>query len=255
MAWPGTQHQPPGAGSSPAGTTAPYQLEPWRHHQPGCYCAADPQPGRPAGAVLELRLHRQQHPAVAPIAHEASHISPIQLSASTTPGLCQLTALRHLDAAGTRFSVQLLAHMTDLQELKLQHAQVEGPGSLSVLTGLTDLKHLALPESERLQAVLVSQADSAAITASSQLTYLDINTSLDSSDECLNAFQGSKQLPHLVELRISLLGLCDERTAALVAKCCPNLQRLWLGSEDVFDDADQAAAIMEVDWYLEDALR
>jgi hypothetical protein len=30
---------------------------------------------------------------------------------------------------------------------------------------------------------------------------------------------------------------------------------LCFGSEDVFDDPEQAAAIMGVDWYLEDALR
>jgi hypothetical protein len=172
---------------------------------------------------------QQMPPSLNKLVVSAAGSSGLQLSASTTPGLCQLTALRHLEAPGTVLSVELLAHMTALPELKLHGAQLEGPGSLSVLTGLTHLKHLALPEREVLAAVLVSPADTAAITASSQLTYLDVKNSLDSSDECLQAFQG-KQLPHLIELRISLPGLCDERTAPLVAKCCPNPSTvvLWL---------------------------
>jgi hypothetical protein len=131
--------------------------------------------------------------------------------------------------------------MTSLQMLDLAQASLEGPGGLSVLTGLTQLQHLALPKAEEAEPVLQGTAGLAAITASSQLTYLDISTSLESSHECLQAFQG-KKLPHLVELRISLPGLSDERTAPLVAKCCPNLLRLWCGSDTDPGEADREAA-------------
>jgi Leucine-rich repeat (LRR) protein len=124
------------------------------------------------------------------------------------------------------FGLDLLASLTGLEQLDLSKTALVGPRTLSVLTGLTCLQHLVLPKWHLLCEVLQHSADLTAITASSQLTHLDITHSLSSSAECVQAFP--RQLPHLVSLHLSVPEVCEEPAASHVATHCPNLKGLWL---------------------------
>jgi hypothetical protein len=75
--------------------------------------------------------------------------------------------------------------------------------------------------------VLQSQADTAAITASSQLTYLDITDSFSSGPEALAVFQG-RHLPALEVLCASTPHIDDILTASHIRRCCKNLEEMTL---------------------------
>jgi hypothetical protein len=110
--------------------------------------------------------------------------SDLVCSPSTTPGLTQLTALQWLGVDSVaRFDLAALVNSKQLQHLKLRDLKLsndpaagQGP-QLCVLQHLTRLQHLDLPTHEESPDSLAGATaqDFAALTASSQLTYLDIS--------------------------------------------------------------------------------
>ena len=150
----------------------------------------------------------------------------LSLSPSSTPGLMQLTALQELEVSKVgRFDADLLSSMPRLQRLVLRHLQLaDEDAGLSVLNQLTCLQHLAIS----LPHAAIEQAP--ALTASSQLTFLDISNNLVLQPGYEHMFPAGRQLPQLRELRatMALLGSCpvvDE-----FVRCCPALEVLHLGS-------------------------
>jgi hypothetical protein len=105
-------------------------------------------------------------------------------SPSTTPGLTQLTALQWLGVDSVaQFDAAALVNFKQLQHLHLGRLKLitdrdggQGP-QLSVLQHLTRLQHLDLPTHEESPGSLAGATaqDFAALTASSQLTYLNIS--------------------------------------------------------------------------------
>jgi hypothetical protein len=57
----------------------------------------------------------------------------------------KLTALQDLDVSSGAISLDLLAALTALETMDIGRADLEGPGTLSVLTALTDLTFMVLP--------------------------------------------------------------------------------------------------------------
>jgi hypothetical protein len=122
--------------------------------------------------------------------------------------------------------MEVLANMTSLKFLNLSKSDIEGPGTLSALTALTQLTYLSLPYIA-LQ-VTPSDPDVAAVTASSQLVELIINDTYLTADTCKHLFPAGRQLLQLTQLCASLDLVHDGREAARVAACCPNLECIIL---------------------------
>jgi hypothetical protein len=119
--------------------------------------------------------------------------------------------------------LDLLAPLTSLKFLDVGHADLEGPGILSVLTALTQLSYLVLPFLD--DSIIQSDADAAAVTASPQLQLLNITVTWLTADKCRHLFPAGRQL---TKLSASLDLIRDGRAAALVAACCPNLKYIIL---------------------------
>lgn len=83
---------------------------------------------------------------------EHSNQHALEMSSSSTPGMCQLTALQDLSVVGVagddscKFHVEMLSSLTALTKIDVVGCQVmAGPGPrLVVLTGLTRLQHLQM---------------------------------------------------------------------------------------------------------------
>jgi hypothetical protein len=176
----------------------------------------------------------------------------LTLAVETTPAIATLTALRWLAVDGVSgFSAALLRDMSSLQHLALGHdtalladAPAEGQAgglSLSVLSGLTQLQHLELPQTcDELEADPTA-ADIEALTASSQLTCLIIDGGLVKQGQYRQLCSMTRQLPrgrrrtenrrlpHLKELQATMGLLARARDVSAFVQCCPNLERLDLG--------------------------
>ena len=159
------------------------------------------------------------------------HLNRI-LSASTAPGLCALTALKKFEVHDVSVeeytvAVELLAYMTSLQLLDLKDTELGVPGTLSVLTALTQLTSLRLPILDS-EVTLLSNADTAAVTASPQLVKLDLSDSWLTADKCQHLFPATRQLLQLTRLDVNIDLIHDGPEASRVAACCPNLASITL---------------------------
>jgi hypothetical protein len=165
------------------------------------------------------------------------------LSSTTARSLAQLTALRHLElqGEGNNMCPSILLHMQQLQHLEISNMTSDGLVTLlNALESMKQLQHLCLnapawAPMQPLQGEAMQQY--AALTASSQLTRLDLTY-----DEHLLAdgvaqymFAEGKQLPHL---KVLWFGLEDydcsdlplpigEGDLARIAAACPALEQLW----------------------------
>lgn len=133
--------------------------------------------------VLHLSLPALTLSRPAPLSHSPTvtltHFmsqGPI-ISPSTTPRLCELTALRDLFVAQAKaFHVAILSSLTNLTSLSAGPlASAPGEPSLSVLTALTQLQLLELFDVHATQPAFNSLGDWAAVTASQALTRLDLS--------------------------------------------------------------------------------
>ena len=170
----------------------------------------------------------------------------ITLAPGSTPAVAQLTALQWLEvtyAAG--FSTAVLRSMSSLQHLAVRSASLLPAATgdddnqdseesdeeearevdLSVLRGLTQLQHLELPVGGAEHAAADPEADVAALTASSQLTCLDIAGLVEQQHYC-SIFPEGRRLPELRELRATMGLLGSSGDAEALTQCCPNLERL-----------------------------
>ena len=159
----------------------------------------------------------------------------VTLAPNSTPAVAQLTALQWLEvncAAG--FSTAVLRSMSSLRHLDVQHTPLlaaagdgdNGDIDLAVLNGLTQLQHLELPiEPLADEAAVGPEADVAALTASSQLTYLNIER-LVAHQHYRKMFAEGRQLPKLKELHATMGVLGTADNAQALVRCCPNLERL-----------------------------
>jgi hypothetical protein len=164
---------------------------------------------------------------------DGGHLNRI-LSASTAPGLCALTALKNFEVhdvsdeeEGYTVAVELLAYMTSLQLLDLKNTKLGVPGTLSVLTALTKLTSLRLPILDS-EVTLLSNADTAAVTASPQLVKLNLSDSWLRADKCQHLFPATRQLLQLTRLDVNIDLIHDGPEASRVAACCPNLASITL---------------------------
>jgi hypothetical protein len=178
---------------------------------------------------------------------------PVELSVASTPAVAAPTGLRWLevDRAGG-FSAALLRDMSSLQYLAVRGTSLlaevereEGESDneeddthmlgLTVLSSLTQLQHLELPQTPDHLTVELTEADVAALTASIQLTCLIIDGGLVPQEQYCYMWPAEEvgvqiKLPELKELRatMGMLGIADD--AAAMVGCCPKLERLDLGT-------------------------
>lgn len=155
---------------------------------------------------------------------------PLLLSADNTPGLTQPTTLQWLDVSDVVFDLALLASLQSLRHVAIEGALaaapvgVQGVG-LAVLSSLTALEHLKLtPHTLPNQP---TSADIAALTASSQLTYLDIGSGI-ARGHYSHMFPAGRQLQQLRGLRATMGIMARTQDTITLARCCPNLQQLEL---------------------------
>jgi hypothetical protein len=123
----------------------------------------------------------------------------------------------------------MLTALTSLEELQF-YVPFNAPGTLSVLAALTQLKRLELPTVAAVD--MPTPADVAAAMASTQLTYLDLSDSHCLYPQHRELFPSGRQLPHLVQLHVSL-GMTNGLAGKAAAACCPNLQDLLLYPKDI----------------------
>lgn len=161
--------------------------------------------------------------------------SNLDLGPVTTPGLTQITALQWLEIQGlARFDAALLGSMPSLRHLILDTHNLApaaaGGLSLSALSALTKLQHLQLPlRIEHLEAQ-PTPADVAALTTSSQLTYLDIGQGLVAQCQYVHMLPEGRQLPQLHTLRATMGLLASTRDVETLAVCCAQLKVLDLST-------------------------
>jgi hypothetical protein len=99
---------------------------------------------------------------------------------------------------------------------------------LAPLRGLTQLQHLELPVGTTEYAAADAETDVAALTASSQLTYLNI-VGMVEQQHYSRKFPAGRQLPKLKELRATMGVLGSAEDAEGLVRCCPNLEHLDVG--------------------------
>jgi hypothetical protein len=97
-----------------------------------------------------------------------------------------------------------------------------------VLTALTNLEHLQLPSDS--DGVMLMPADYAAITASPQLTHLDLSYITFDLEQANNMFPDDRRLPKLVSLRLTIGWLLHLETIQRVVDCCHALEALRIES-------------------------
>jgi hypothetical protein len=163
------------------------------------------------------------------------HVQRPKLSKSSAPGLAQLLALQRLVLNGVQaVRPALLAALPSLRHLEVCRCVLAaGPheAGWSVLTRLTQLQHLALhtttgqnPDTEPL----LTPADAAALTASAQLTFLDISSEAVQEHELKSVFPAGKLLPHLQQVHASMDFLAVLASPDLISNCCPNVELLHM---------------------------
>lgn len=74
---------------------------------------------------------------------EEGPVAPL-IQPGSTPGICQLTALRALEVLHVAFDLEVLTGLTGLEQLMLKQVQFFGEGTLSVLAALKQLQHLEM---------------------------------------------------------------------------------------------------------------
>lgn len=119
------------------------------------------------------------------------------------------------------------------------------PTGLAGISALTSLEHLELAKwmcpSLRGTTPVLSCADCGALTASSQLTFLDLGAWQLSQGLCTAVFREDLQLPRLQELHLGPSFLQTPAATAALASTAPNLTALTVSaasSTNFYEDAD-----------------
>jgi hypothetical protein len=98
--------------------------------------------------------------------------------------------------------------------------------NLSVLSGLTQLQHLELPQTRKQLAAAPTAEDVAALTASSQLTCLIIDQGLVRQEQYCHMWPEGRRLPKLKEIRATM-GLFGTKVDMIrLVDCCPGLNKV-----------------------------
>jgi hypothetical protein len=153
----------------------------------------------------------------------------VTLTPHSTPAAAQLTALQWLEvrcAAG--LSTAVLRRMRGLQHLKVENTPLlssaaegyedNGRVDLAALNGLTQLQHLEVRMEFADEAAIGPEADVTALTASSQLTYLNI-ARIVAHQHYSKMFAEGRQLPKLKELRATMSILATVEDARALVRC------------------------------------
>jgi len=167
------------------------------------------------------------------VKHQGVWDSQLELPHSSTTHAQRLTALQHFVLSHARAVHPLvLAALTALTQLDVTLCtlaagrQEAGWHVLSRLTNLQrlDLRHTCTgPEGPQLTA-----ADTAALTAPSQLSYLHVSTYADFQ----HLLPADRQLHSLKELYAATDLAADLQVIVRLPRCCPNLQVLNLSMAD-----------------------
>lgn len=161
------------------------------------------------------------------------------------PGITQLTALKSLEIEplATHVDTDMLTTLVCLERLVLDARLM---GWMSQLAALTNLKHLRLPP--RMPGailLLLSNTDYGAVTASTQLTYLSMQHTINDPYACTHLFSEARQLLQLSEFQASLDLVCDADTAGKLVACCPNLQDILLCPQQAPRELEEAGDMLQ----------
>lgn len=175
----------------------------------------------------------------------ANLLPQVTFSPGSTPALCQLTALQSLQVRNThRFHVAVLSGLTDLTRLAIQGSDLtagEDEPRLLVLTRLTKLQELVLSSMSDTSPAATAPEDFAAITASAQLTKLELSNSLLEPDDARAVFPEGRHLNKLQHLHLWISWLEDAVAMSSMVRCCQNLQELKIFSGGGHEDPEAAA--------------
>jgi hypothetical protein len=163
----------------------------------------------------------------------------VMLAPGSTPAVAQLTALRRLKVNHLSYglSTAVLSSLSSLQHLAVACSLLPSAPSagdlndgdrdldLAPLSGLTQLHSLSLPVHFVDEAAYGAGTNAAALTASSQLTCLNMR-GLVEQQQYSHMFPAGRQLPRLKELWATMGLLGTAKDASALAKCCPNLEHL-----------------------------
>lgn len=169
---------------------------------------------------------------------------PTQLSPCTAPGICQLATLQVLELQNIfPLDSAVLAGMSILQQLSLESVcfqEGESP-PLLVFSKLTALKSLSIklacnrlglpsnaPQAALCVVASLTDAEAAALTASSQLTALHLGGLANKlrPQHYSSMFPAGMQLPNLLELSVSTDLLSNTAVLQQVASSCTSLTSL-----------------------------
>lgn len=186
-----------------------------------CKCKAASFAALPASlTTLELLADRDD---MIPVSQR------LRVSPGSTPGLTQLTALQTLWVEKVHsFDAQLLGSMPKLQTVVVMDCSLAGGGTgLSALQALACLQHLDLHSAEVEGQGNMTAADVAALTASNQLTYLDLGRVLAAGDY-KHMFPEGCVRPQLRALTATMQLLSDHEAVRALVRCCPQLEDIDL---------------------------
>jgi len=162
------------------------------------------------------------------------------------PEICtlhHLTNLQCLSVKGRCASISFaeVAKLLQLRTIILRAHQpdvtfvIHSP--LSELGCLTGLQHLNLSKWMTFlnSRVELSAADCAAVTASSQLTHLNLSLWQLAPWQCSAMFPAGRKLPNLLELHVGPSFLHSPAATAAICSCCPILTCLYVECLDMMD--------------------
>jgi hypothetical protein len=136
-----------------------------------------------------------------------------------------MSCLQHLAVCGTPLLAEAEGEEAGSDDDSDQEEEGRELG-LKVLSGLTQLQHLELPQTRKQLAADPTTADVAALTASSHLTSLIIDQGLVRHHQYCHMFPEGRQLAKLRELRATMGLVGTEANVLKLVRCCPNLERL-----------------------------
>jgi hypothetical protein len=169
---------------------------------------------------------------------------PTQLSPRTAPRICQLATLQVLELQNIfPLDSAVLASISILQQLSLESVRFQEGESppLLVFSKLTALKSLSIklacnwlglpsnaPQAALCVVASLTDAEAAALTASSQLTALHLGGLANKLRPQLysSMFPAGRQLPNLLELSVSTDLLSNTAVLQHVASSCTSLTSL-----------------------------
>lgn len=196
--------------------------------------------------LQELRLQRGCHITSSSSLRFPASLTLLQMlrlpemTVVAAPTITQLSNLQHLDISSTKhFDPVLLLSFPKLKFLRIRCSladTVAGEAAatatlLSNLVQLTQLQHLNLQYT--LAVKLEAAEPYAALTASSQLTYLNISSTAVPASAAQCIFAAEQPSKGLLEVQVDAAAFAAAGSFKRLALCCPALQTLTVASRSL----------------------